>query len=488
MTVFLLPDGRPFHGGTYFPRTPLPRAAGPDRAAVARAPGRPGGRGREAGRGGPSRDLATEPGTGAGPGPGGPGDGARSAGLLEAAADSLMARFDPEWGGFGRAPKFPQPAMVETLLLAAARTGRRDYLDAVTITLDCMASGGIYDHLGGGFARYSTDRVWLVPHFEKMLYDNALLARLYLHAWQATGAPPYRQVVEEVLGYLLAPPMRIAGAGFASAEDADSEGVEGRFYVWDRNEVEQVGGEAAADWYGTSGAGNWEGHNILFRPARGHLARPREIEQARRALLERRAVRVRPGLDDKVLTEWNSMAVAALAEAGAALRNPDWLGAAEEVGRFMLDRAAPARRRPLAAQLAGRPRPPPGLQRRPRLAGGGVHPPGRGDRPGRLDRGGSSRRRCPDRAVLGCRGERFPDQRARRRGSHSRPHRHPGRGHPLRQLGCRGGPPPPGRPDRREALPGHRRSGDRGHDPRSRRRTRGVHGLWWPPPSLPAAA
>ncbi len=337
MTVFMLPDGRPFHGGTYFPRTPFlellvqigrlwhDRRADLEDAAEKLA---------EAVRAGTSL-----PSLGRAPArdPGGPGDGARSAGLLEAAADSLMARFDPEWGGFGRAPKFPQPAMVETLLLAAARTGRRDYLDAVTITLDCMASGGIYDHLGGGFARYSTDRVWLVPHFEKMLYDNALLARLYLHAWQATGAPPYRQVVEEVLGYLLAPPMRIAGAGFASAEDADSEGVEGRFYVWDRNEVEQVGGEAAADWYGTSGAGNWEGHNILFRPARGHLARPGEIEQGRRALLERRAVRVRPGLDDKVLTEWNSMAVAALAEAGAALRNPDWLGAAEEVGRFMLD-------------------------------------------------------------------------------------------------------------------------------------------------------
>ncbi|HUJ65529.1 MAG TPA: hypothetical protein VLX59_08335, partial [Acidimicrobiales bacterium] len=262
----------------------------------------------------------------------------RSPELLEVAADSLLARFDPEWGGFGRAPKFPQPAMLETLLMAASRTGRQDLMTAVTTTLDAMASGGIYDHLGGGFARYSTDRTWLVPHFEKMLYDNALLARVYLHAWQETGADRYRQVVAETLGYLLAAPMRVTGAGFASAEDADSEGVEGRFYVWDRAEVLEVGGEEAARWYGVTAAGNWEGHNILFRPERGDLIRPAPIEAARRALLARRETRVRPGLDDKVLTEWNAMAVAALAEAGAALAVPAWLEAAAAVSRFLLDR------------------------------------------------------------------------------------------------------------------------------------------------------
>jgi uncharacterized protein len=346
MTVFLLPDGRPFHGGTYFPRDRfldllaqigrLWRERRPDLEDAAEKLA-------EAVRAGtslPSLRLAARDARG-GAGDGGAGgaaaDPAGSPALLGVAADSLLTRFDREWGGFGQAPKFPQPTMVETLLLAAARTGRPDYLEAVTVTLDCMASGGIYDHLGGGFARYSTDRVWLVPHFEKMLYDNALLARLYLHAWQATGAARYRQVVEEVLGYLLAPPMRIAGAGFASAEDADSEGVEGRFYVWDRDEVLEVGGAAAAEWYGTTSRGNWDGHNILFRPDRAQLARSTEIEEARRALLERRATRVRPGLDDKVLTEWNAMAVAALAEAGAAAGNAEWLATAEDVARFMLE-------------------------------------------------------------------------------------------------------------------------------------------------------
>jgi hypothetical protein len=199
-----------------------------------------------------------------------------------------------------------------------------------------MASGGIYDHLGGGFARYSTDRRWLVPHFEKMLYDNALLVRVYLHAWQATGAPQYRQVVDETIGYLLRPPMRQAGAGICSAEDADSEGVEGRFYTWSRPDVERIAGRDAVDWYGVEENGNWEGSNILWRPERAHLIRPEPIEAARAALYEARERRIRPGLDDKVLTEWNAMAVAALAEAGAVLNRPDWVATAAEIGDFLL--------------------------------------------------------------------------------------------------------------------------------------------------------
>jgi uncharacterized protein len=331
MTVFLLPDGKPFHGGTYYPRerfldlldrvgslwrlrrSDLVEAAGQLAEAVRSGTGLPG-----AGR--PAPD----------------GNAARSVELLSVAADSLLARFDPDWGGFGRAPKFPQPAMLETLLMAGSRTGRGDLLAAVTTTLDAMASGGIYDHLGGGFARYSTDRTWLVPHFEKMLYDNALLTRVYLHAWQETGVDRYRQVVAETLDYLLTPPMRIPGAGFASAEDADSEGVEGRFYLWDLPEVQDVGGEEAVRWYGVTSRGNWEGHNILFRSDRADLARPASVESARRALLARRGSRVRPGLDDKVLTEWNAMAVAALAEAGAALGVPAWIEAAIEVSRFLV--------------------------------------------------------------------------------------------------------------------------------------------------------
>jgi hypothetical protein len=332
MTVFLLPDGRPFLGGTYFPRPRFVellrqvRAAWHQRRAELEDAGT---RLAEAVRTGtalPSTGWAS----------GGDAGAARSPELLSDTAAALLGRFDAEWGGFGSAPKFPQPSMLETLLLAATRTGRADITAAVTTTLDAMAAGGIYDHLGGGFARYSTDRRWLVPHFEKMLYDNALLARTYLHAWQHTGSARYRQVVTETLGYLLRAPMRIPGAGLASAEDADSEGVEGRFYVWDQAEVLEVAGPVAVEWYGVTPAGNWEGHNILVRPLGAPIERPADVEVARQALFDRREGRVRPGLDDKVLTEWNAMAVAALAEAGAALGEPAWLAAAEDIGDFLL--------------------------------------------------------------------------------------------------------------------------------------------------------
>ena len=332
MTVFLMPDGRPFHGGTYYPkaqflqllaqigqlwqerRADLDEAADQLAAAV------------RAGTGLPSRGWAAK------------GDAAahRAPELLASTGEALLTRFDPEWGGFGRAPKFPQPSMLETLLQAAAFTQSDDLLTAYTTTLDAMASGGIYDHLAGGFARYSTDRQWLVPHFEKMLYDNALLARVYLHGYQATGYRRWRQVVEETLGYLLSRPMRIEGAGFASAEDADSEGVEGKFYVWDLSEVLEVAGSEVAAWYGVTDGGNWEGHNILVRPERGRLERTAEIESGRVALLARRDERVRPGLDDKVLTEWNAMAIATMAEAGAALDRPDLVEEAVSAAEFLL--------------------------------------------------------------------------------------------------------------------------------------------------------
>ena len=207
-----------------------------------------------------------------------------------------------------------------------------------------------------------------------MLYDNALLARLYLHAWQDTGADRYRQVVEETIGYLLSAPMRLPGAGIASAEDADSEGVEGRFYVWDQAEIIELAGPEAAAWYGVTAAGNWEGRNILVRPSRGELRRPASVEAGRAALLERRASRVRPGLDDKVLTEWNAMAVSALAESGAAMGRGYWIAEAEDVALFLLA----ALRRPdgrwLRSWQDGTARHL-GVRSRPRVAGGRVHPP-----------------------------------------------------------------------------------------------------------------
>jgi len=333
MTVMCLADGTPFFAGTYFPR---------DRFMdILRQVGQLWVEGREglesdaahlgeavrSGTGLPARGWASE----------GDGGAARSAQLLSDAAATLVSLVDPEWGGFGQAPKFPQPSMLELLGHAAARRGDTAALGALTFSLDAMASGGIYDHLAGGFARYATDRRWLIPHFEKMLYDNALLLRVYARAAQMTGLARYRQVSEEIAGFLLSAPMRQAGAGFSSALDADSEGVEGRYYVWDHEEVLSVGGPHAVEWYGVTPAGNWEGHNILWRPQRGELARTAEVEAARVALLERRGHRVAPGLDDKVLTEWNAMAVAALAEAGGALGHPEWIAAASEVAEFLLD-------------------------------------------------------------------------------------------------------------------------------------------------------
>ena len=321
MTVFLAPDGRPFFGGTYFPRPAfvdlLQQVATVWRSRRDELEGQADQLAeavrRHAGFASDGRATAA---------------GALSPGLLEGGYRALRDTHDPEWGGFGRAPKFPQPAMVELAL-------RGGLLEVATTTLDAMASGGIYDHLAGGFARYSTERTWLVPHFEKMLYDNALLSRVYLHAWQITGRTRYLQVVEETFGYLLGFPLRSPAGGIHSAEDADSEGVEGRFYVWSEEEVRAIGGQPALDWYGVTAAGNWEGSNILRRPVRGDLVRPPAVEAARAAMVVARAGRVRPGLDDKVITEWNAMAVAALAEAGVAASRADWVDAAVEIATFL---------------------------------------------------------------------------------------------------------------------------------------------------------
>jgi hypothetical protein len=259
--------------------------------------------------------------------------------LVDGAVDALLAASDLEHGGLGGAPKFPQP-MAQEALAAAASRGDERALAALVTTLDNMAAGGIYDHLGGGFSRYSVDGVWLVPHFEKMLYDNALLIRLYLHGWQLTGEPRFRQVLAETVDYVLRD-LRQPGGGIASAEDADSEGEEGKFYVWTDAEVRSVlsdRAEAALEWYGFRPGGNFEhGTTIPNRlHAIGELARPDDVEAARAALFASRTTRVRPGLDDKVLTEWNAYLVAALAEAGAATGERGWVDAAVEVAGFLL--------------------------------------------------------------------------------------------------------------------------------------------------------
>jgi uncharacterized protein YyaL (SSP411 family) len=331
MTVFLAPDGRPFFGGTYFP--PSARHGLPGFVDLLRAVD-DAWRTRREELLGQADQLTSELGRAALLAAG---DDASLPGVdaLQGAYTQLSASFDREWGGFGRAPKFPQTDNVELLLRSYAHNGAAQTLEMVTTTLDAMASGGMYDHVGGGFHRYSVDAFWMVPHFEKMLYDQAQLVRAYLHGWQVTGRPEWRQVASETIGYVLRD-LRDGAGGFYSAEDADSEGEEGRFYVWRIEELLDVAGDAAVEWYGATKSGNFEGRNILHRPVRGDLVRPAEIEAARARLFDVREQRVRPGLDDKVLTEWNALMISALAEAGAATGRGDWIDAAETCASFLL--------------------------------------------------------------------------------------------------------------------------------------------------------
>ena len=335
MTVFLTPDKRPFFAGTYFPKeTKYGRAGFPDvmRAVTEAWRERRGEVEEQADQLATAvkarTTLAAE------------GSNELDSRVLGAAYNALRQSFDGEWGGFGRAPKFPQVTFLELIFRAYAHESSGPKLHIITTTLDAMASGGIYDHLGGGFARYSVDAFWMVPHFEKMLYDQAQLLRAYVHGWQITRNENWRQVAEEIVEYVLRD-LRHGDGGFYSAEDADSEGEEGKFYVWRVEDIEQVLDplgltDAAIEWYGVTKAGNFEGSNILHRPDRGSLIRPPEIERARRALFDKREERIRPGLDDKVLTEWNAMFVAALAEAGAALGKPEWLDEAARSAEFLI--------------------------------------------------------------------------------------------------------------------------------------------------------
>jgi len=345
MSMFLLPDLRPFFGGTYFPPEDMH--------------GRPGFRGlllriaeiykerrgeleENAGKltGELSRMNAVAPAA-----------GGLSRDLVSKAAEELKGRFDNQWGGFSQAPKFPPSMALMLLLREWRRGGDKECLDMAEFTLQRMALGGMYDQLGGGFHRYSVDPYWLVPHFEKMLYDNALLTRVYLEAHQATGNSFYRSVATDTLDYVLRE-MTSPEGGFYSAQDADSEGVEGKFFVWGPAEVEALLGPEDAGvfrrFYDVTEGGNFEGDNILHIPKPPHQFFEEEgssqevlletLERSRVKLFRAREKRIKPGLDDKILTSWNGLMIGSMAVAGRGEAGAAYLAAARRAADFVLTR------------------------------------------------------------------------------------------------------------------------------------------------------
>jgi uncharacterized protein YyaL (SSP411 family) len=342
MSVFLTPDLQPFYGGTYWPPTSRMGMPGFDQVLLAVANAwqerREQAIQQAAELTGHISRLAELP----------TGGGELSLQSVDAAGTALERSFDFQHGGFGGAPKFPHPMDLQVLLRLWKRHRRTGLLDVVTATLDKMAGGGIYDHLGGGFHRYSVDERWLVPHFEKMLYDNALLATAYIEGFLATGNIDYARVARETCDYVLSDLTDPAG-GFYSAEDADSEGEEGKFYVWRPTEIEAVLGSAAEIFsyvYDVTEPGNFEGHNILNLPKpietcakikHRDLAELRaELAVGRTKLLKLRGARVRPGRDDKVLVAWNGLMIDALARAAGALNEPRYLATAVKAADFIL--------------------------------------------------------------------------------------------------------------------------------------------------------
>jgi uncharacterized protein YyaL (SSP411 family) len=356
MSVFLTPDGKPFYGGTYFPPTARHGMPSFEQVLLSIAESYRNQRERieEGGeqlraRVEQSLALRADP-------------SALTSDTLDQAYQRLSSRFDSTHGGFGGAPKFPQPMNLEFLLRYHHRTGESQALDMVDLTLTQMASGGIYDQLGGGFHRYSTDARWLVPHFEKMLYDNGLLARLYLHAWQVTGRPIYRRIVEETLDYAIREmtakypaSARNGGCeetgGFFSAQDADSEGEEGKFFVWTPDQVKSIlgdeEGEVFCRYFDVTRSGNFEGKSILnvsldmsTAAAAAGIDEDRFrtiVEQGRQELSQARETRVKPERDEKVLTAWNGLMLAAFAEASQALDREDYRRVAECNAEFVLE-------------------------------------------------------------------------------------------------------------------------------------------------------
>jgi uncharacterized protein len=343
MTMFLLPDGRPFYGGTYYPLTP--RYGMPSFKQVLEGVHNAFSQNREkvTEQAQGLTDVLQRDSLSIG------GDESKlNAELLDAAYKRVADEFDSEHGGFGGAPKFPQPTNLEFLLRYHARTRNTHALHMVSTTLEKMARGGIYDHLGGGFARYSVDAIWLVPHFEKMLYDNAQLSRMYLHTWQITQNPFFKTVAEEVYDYILRE-MTAPEGGFYSATDADSEGEEGKFFVWSKAELEELLGDdapLAIEYWGVTARGNFEGHNILHVPndettiaARLNL-RVDELQQRLTAIKDKlyavRSQRIAPGLDDKILAAWNGLMLASLAQGARVLGRADYQAAAVRAGEFLL--------------------------------------------------------------------------------------------------------------------------------------------------------
>ena len=333
LTMFLTPKGEPFWGGTYFPNASrygrpafkdvlrgIANAYTQDKEKI--------GKNVAAIRGALRKLSQPKPGTGVAPG------------LLDQVAQRLRGEIDPINGGIGGAPKFPQVSILELLWRAWLRTGDHAHRHAVVVSLTAMCQGGIYDHLGGGFARYSTDERWLVPHFEKMLYDNAELLELLTLVWQDTREPLFATRALETVGWALREMVAPSG-GFSATIDADSEGHEGKFYVWTEAEVDALLGVDAGAFkafYDVTPGGNWEGANILNR--RAHAAEPDQatahlLARCRKTLFEARAKRVPPVLDDKVLADWNGLMIAALARAAAVFQREDWLGAARRAFAFV---------------------------------------------------------------------------------------------------------------------------------------------------------
>ncbi|HUN08370.1 MAG TPA: thioredoxin domain-containing protein [Aggregatilineales bacterium] len=343
MTVFLTPEGKPFYGGTYYPREPRHGMPAFRQVLVAVAEAfkdRRAGVEEQAGQMAEAlnRDLLEI---------GGDPNGL-TADLIAHGQAQISRGFDSTNGGFSPQPKFPQPMNLDFMLRAHLRSGEREPLSQVLFTLRKMANGGIYDQIGGGFHRYSVDSIWLVPHFEKMLYDNAQLSRVYLHAWQITGDGFFKQIAEDIYDYIRRE-MTAPEGGFYSATDADSEGEEGKFFVWSQVELEALLAEdapAALAYWGVTPRGNFEGHNILNVPNDEETVAARlkipvadlraAVARAREILYAERTLRVSPALDDKILTGWNGMMLASLAEAARVLDRADYRDAAVRTGEFLL--------------------------------------------------------------------------------------------------------------------------------------------------------